>query len=599
MKAFLGYRSALLAVFILTGPVFSNQAKACELSTVSEKSGWKLTGRYSEVQDLVSCFEKRYPGRAKMIRFGKTPEGRPMLALAVGAGSSELKPGGSNPVVFFQGGIHAGEIDGKDAGFLFVREVLEGKVLKGALSKLTLLFVPVFNIDGHERFGPHNRPNQVGPAEMGWRTTAQNYNLNRDYMKADAPEMRAMLKLTREWDPILSVDLHVTDGADFQLEVSTMVEPSLRGPTELSAAGRALRDALMVRLKSSGHVSSAIYPSFKEDDLPLSGIEAGVQTPKFSQGYWALRNRLGILVETHSWKDYKTRVLTTHDTLVGIVAEAKLHALEWKVAALAGEKQMSALAGLDVPLTYKVTDKSHEVEFPGYAFKRVMSPVSGREETIYDPAHKETWKIPLYDELVPKFTVKAPMQGYLVPAAWAKKVAAKLDVHGVKYRVLSQEIPQLEVQAYRARELTWGKKSFEGNIPLGLKGDWKLEKREIPKGSLFVPIDQKLARIALNLLEPEGNESLAAWGQFNTAFERKEYMEPYVADLVGREMLQNNPEVKARFEAKLKSDPEFAKDPEKRLDFFYELHPSYDERYMLYPVYRLEDTSITRFLRST
>ena len=99
------------------------------------------------------------------------------------------------PVVLIQGGIHAGEIDGKDAGFLALREILEGKAAKGALDKLVWVFVPVFNVDGHERFGAWNRPNQRGPVEMGWRTTAQNYNLNRDYVKADTPEMQAMLAL--------------------------------------------------------------------------------------------------------------------------------------------------------------------------------------------------------------------------------------------------------------------------------------------------------------------------------------------------------------------------------------------------------------------
>ena len=121
-----------------------------------------------------------------------------MLALAVsrtGALSAEQAKKRGLPVLLIQGGIHAGEIDGKDAGFLALREALENKAAPGALDKQVLLFVPVFNVDGHERFGKWNRPNQRGPVEMGWRTTAQNYNLNRDYVKADAPEMQSMLAL--------------------------------------------------------------------------------------------------------------------------------------------------------------------------------------------------------------------------------------------------------------------------------------------------------------------------------------------------------------------------------------------------------------------
>ena len=156
-----------------------------------------------------------------------------MLALVASADGSldpQAAKAKNRPVVLVQGGIHAGEIDGKDAGFLLLRELLRGEIAPGILSKLTLVFVPVFNVDGHERFGKYNRPNQRGPEEMGWRTTAQNYNLNRDYTKADSPEMAAMLKLLHAWDPILYVDLHVTDGGDFQPDVSLTVAPVAKRP---------------------------------------------------------------------------------------------------------------------------------------------------------------------------------------------------------------------------------------------------------------------------------------------------------------------------------------------------------------------------------
>src|SRR3546814_5849992 len=148
-----------------------------------------------------------------------------LVATHTGAFTPEQARAQDLPVRWGQGGIHAGESDGKDAGFLARRQALEGEAAPGALDRHVLLFVPVFNVDGHERFGRGNRPNQRGPEEMGWRTTAQNYNLNRDYLKADAPEMQAMLALVDAWDPILYVDLHVTDGAKFRQHVSYQVEP--------------------------------------------------------------------------------------------------------------------------------------------------------------------------------------------------------------------------------------------------------------------------------------------------------------------------------------------------------------------------------------
>jgi murein tripeptide amidase MpaA len=172
--------------------------------TESERSGFVRTGRFEETIALCHAFEKAYPDAVRCTQFGTTPEGRPMLALIAtrtGALTPEAARAKGLPVLLVQGGIHAGEIDGKDAGFQALRQVLDGEQAKGVLDKQVLVFVPVFNIDGHERFGAWNRPNQRGPEQMGWRTTGQNYNLNRDYVKADAPEMQAMLRLVDAWDP--------------------------------------------------------------------------------------------------------------------------------------------------------------------------------------------------------------------------------------------------------------------------------------------------------------------------------------------------------------------------------------------------------------
>jgi hypothetical protein len=226
-------------------------------------------------------------------------------------------------VVLFQGGIHAGEIDGKDAGFMVLREWLRSED-GGPLGKVTAVFVPVVNPDGHERFGPNQRPNQRGPAETGWRTTAQNLNLNRDYAKADAPEMRALLALLSEWDPIAYADLHVTDGAQFEHDVAVLVEPREGYDPSLRAEGKALSDALLARLATDGHLPLDFYPSFVDDGNPESGFARGVPPIRFGNGYWAARNRFGILLETHSWRPYAQRVKATADflrALLGLAAE--------------------------------------------------------------------------------------------------------------------------------------------------------------------------------------------------------------------------------------------------------------------------------------
>jgi len=133
------------------------------------------------------------------------------------------------PLLMLQGGIHPGESDGKDAGFIALRELLDAPPAPDLLEQIAILFVPAFNADGHERVGRWNRPNQNGPEVTGWRTTSQNVNLNRDYTKAATIEMAAMLALIDEWDPLICADLHVTDGADFEPDISLQVEPINQG----------------------------------------------------------------------------------------------------------------------------------------------------------------------------------------------------------------------------------------------------------------------------------------------------------------------------------------------------------------------------------
>ena len=582
-------RSALLLALFASPLAAAAPDPLSTLSTVAERSGFQRTGRYDEVAQLCGAFQKAYPKAVRCFEFGRTPEGRPMLALAVsrsGALDAAEAKRRKVPVLLVQGGIHAGEIDGKDAGFLALREALENRAAPGALDKQVLLFVPVFNVDGHERFGQWNRPNQRGPVEMGWRTTAQNFNLNRDYVKADAPEMQAMLALVNEWDPLAYVDLHVTDGAKFEPDVSIQVEPVHAGDAGLRRAGTALRDNVMADLARQGSDPKPYYMSFAETDDPLSGFVDAVSNPRFSTGYFLLRNRFAMLVETHSWKDYPTRVRITRNTIVALLSQVAAHGAEWSRIARAADARASALAGAMLPLSYKTGERSRMIDFRGYAYTRTPSEVSGALMTRYDENTPQLWRVPLRDEILADLSVAAPAGGYLVPAAHAALVGAKLKQHGVAFKVLAAGLGKTDVETFRAGQAKFGALSFEGRQTLALGGAWKAEAREVGAGALFVPIAQPKARLVMALLEPQAPDSLLAWGWFNNAFERKEYMEEYVAEDVAREQLAADPALAAAFKQKLADDPAFANNPRARLEFFARRHTSWDERFNLYPVLR-------------
>jgi hypothetical protein len=330
------------------------------------------------------------------------------------------------------------------------------------------------------------------------------------------------------------------------------------------------------------------YMSFKETDDPASGFVDGVSDPRFSTGYFQLRNRMAMLVETHSWKDYPTRVRITHNAVVSVLQQVAAHGAEWLQAARAADARATRIAGQPVALTYRTTDKTTMVDFQGYAYTRTMSDVSGMLMTHYDETKPQVWHVPLRDEVVANLQVPAPGAGYVVPAAWAQMVATKLTQHGIVFRKVDKAIAAAPVQTFRADQATFSPTSFESHQRLKVEGSWKPEPRNLGKGALFVPIAQPKARLVMALFEPQAPDSLLAWGEFNNAFEPKEYMEEYVAEDVAREQMARDPALAAEFRHKVETDPAFAKNAHARLEFFARRHPSWDERLNLYPVMRTD-----------
>jgi Zinc carboxypeptidase len=559
------------------------------LQTVEEASNGTRTGRYEEVQRLCETYPKAFSGKVRCEKFGMTPEGRPMLALIAGEGPGALDAkkakASKRPVVLLQGGIHAGEIDGKDAGFRLLKALLSGKEDKALLKAVTLIFIPVFNVDGHERFGPNHRPNQRGPEEMGWRTTAQNLNLNRDAAKADAPETQALLQLLNAWDPILLADLHVTDGAKFQHDVAVLVQPVQVGKQPLLGLAEAAQKTVFAELKAKGHQPLDFYPAFNDDEKPESGFAYGIAPPRYQTSYWATRNRIGVLVEAHSWRPYAQRVQTTYDVGLALLRAAARDGVKWVDAA--AKLDAENVSGTQQSLTWEAGKATRTIEFQGYRYTREDSQVSGQKWLRYDESKPEVWKVPLKYELLPTLQVTAPKGGYVVAVQHAAWVAQKLSLHGVAYEVLKAPKPAAPVESFRASAVKFRGAPYEGRLMVEVKGAWAKDQRELPAGSLFVPIAQPRAVLAMHLLEPAAPDSFVSWGFFNAHFERKEYMEDYVAEEVARAMLADAG-VKAEFDALLKADAGFAKSPAARLEFFYAKHPSYDERFNLVPVYRVD-----------
>ena len=590
MQAMNFYRSVvILALLVVAAPIFaqSNEGNVPDAwKTTAELTNYAKTSTYAE----AVAFSKRLAAAAKgLIRYetyGKSGEVREMpllIAASNGAFTPEIARRQGKAVVLVQAGIHAGEIDGKDAGLALFRDIAITKTRASLLDNVVILFEVIHNVDGHENRSPFMRMNQNGPDEMGFRANASNLNLNRDYMKADAPETRAFLGLWNKWLPDVFIDCHVTDGADFQYNISyeyahfQEVAPSIKAWMDQHFDGK-----VVPAVEQDGNLITR-YVEFAGREI-TSGIATFVATPRYATGYAAIRNRPGLLIETHVYKPYRSRVRGTYDVLRHFIDEIG-QSKESLFGANTVAEEIATRRPVRKPYTLAVgvTDKPTEIEFKGLEYKIEDSPISGGKVIVYGKTPK-TYSIKKFDEGKVERSVDKP-SAYIIPPQYTD-VIERLKLHGIKYETL-KTAKTIEVESYRLTEPKWSTNSFENRITLSCKPLPIKEPRPFAAGSVIVRLDQPTANVAIHLLEPAGPDSLVYWGFFNSVFEQKEYGESYQIEKLAKEMLAKDPKLKAEFEAKLKNES-FAKNPRARLQFFYERSRYYvDQRIGNYPVGRI------------
>ena len=564
------------------------------LVTDFERSGGKQSPDYAATADYVRRLDAAAPW-VRVESFGKSPEGRDLQVVIVdrhGAFTPAKAHSGDNVVVLVQAGIHSGEIDGKDAGLLLIRAMAVDKSLQSLLDHVTLLFIPIYNVDGHERRSAYNRPNQNGPEIQGFRADALNLNLNRDYMKADTPEMRAWLSLFNTWQPDFFIDCHVTDGADYQYVVTYSAE--VWGSTDDAVANWTTESYLK---PLSGRMAAAGFPlvpyvNFRRDHDPTSGIEAGPATPRFSTGYSALRNRPALLIETHMLKDYATRVKGTYEMLhhsLAVIGEE--HATLRGIVA-AADARAAALEATTIPVSFAIdhTD-SVMIDFLGVESYHDKSDITGGD-WVHFTTTKQTMRIPYFGKQTVKATATVPA-AYIIPVAWTV-VIERLVAHGIRLARLDRAVT-MDVATYRFTNATWEAKPFEGHHDAKYGLAPVTEKMTFAPGSVVVDIAQPLARVIVGLLEPAAPDALVRWGYMDAVFEQKEYFENYALEGVIRKMLADSPALAAEFK-QAKADTTLANHPDQVRRWFYERSPWYERSAGLYPIGRILDRSMLKTL---
>jgi hypothetical protein len=545
--------------------------------TVFEKSGGTETGRYPETVEFCRRLDAASP-RIEYRSFGTSPEGRELPLLLVNAADT------TKPLLFVIAGIHSGEIDGKDAGLLLLRDAFVFNKLPGLFDRVRFAFVPILNVDGHERFSAFNRVNQNGPKETGWRTTAQNLNLNRDWLKADAPEMRALLTEIVRLNPDFLMDVHVSDGADYQYVLTYSMNDHENELPPLRAWNRDLFiPKVKQALRESGY-DLARMVSFRDSRNPASGWESDIAPPRFSTGYGTVTNRPFFLLETHSLKDYRTRVTATCELLKAVIQVVGGQAPTLRSACRMADSLAASLAGKPYSLNWKLTGDSAMVDFLGVEFHREYSETLGDSVVHWGniPVHL---RIPYFEHNVPTDSVVVPL-AYVIPPAW-NTLTTVLEVHGVPVRRLKKPV-ELKVETYRFSHVKFATKPYEGRFRPEFQAEPFRKTDVFPAGSAVVMLDHRQAQVAVHLLEPDGPDSFVRWGFMNQIFEQKEYAEDYVMDTLATRMLRESPNLAAEFEKRL-TDSTFARSPEQRRQFFYERSPYWDERKDLCPVGRVVD----------
>jgi murein tripeptide amidase MpaA len=489
--------------------------------TRAERSDYTETSRYADVVAFLDSL--RVLGAPLVFdTLGFTTEGRAIplvIASRPVVSTPEQARRLGRPIVYVQGNIHAGEVEGKEALQALLRD-LAFDPKPNVLDSVLLLAVPIYNADGNERFGPQerNRNEQHGPEQVGERANAQGLDLNRDYVKAEAPETRAALALLNRWDPDAFVDLHTTDGSyhGYDLTYSSSLAP---------AAGRAgawTQDTLLPELRrrvaEKRGVATFPYGNFARrygDDAQVGFRPTGWYTydarPRFGTNYVGLRGRVSILSEAFSHDPFAQRVASTRafvSEILSLLAERSDELREIRRASADGPTSSVPIRSrlIEHPDTAAVVaerlapDADSVPDEPGV-------PRGVRRTGVYD-----TLRLPMRDRFEATLTIDPP-RAYLLPPSDTAAVRV-LRLHGVRVEEL-EEPRMVEGEAFAIDSLERAEQPFQGHREVRLTGSWERVLRQVSAGWYRVPVAQPLGTVAVYLLEPESDDGLVTWNFFD------------------------------------------------------------------------------------
>ena len=519
-----------------------------------------------------------------MYEMQRTDSGKPLHLVTFNPNrsfESEFSKNDKKSVLLINNGIHPGESDGIDASMLLMRDLAEGKI--PAPENLIVAVIPVYNIGGALNRNSHTRTNQNGPEEYGFRGNARNYDLNRDFIKADTKNARAFANIFRIVKPDYFIDNHVSNGADYQYTLTHLFTQHNKLGGRL---GEYLNTSFMPKLEDSLQKNEWDITPYVNvfNKSPEAGFTQFMDSPRYSTGYTTLFGTVGMMVETHMLKPYRQRVEGTYKLMEQFIKIADEDSE--LVQNLKKIDRDLYKPGDKYPIQWKVdSSKTATLQFKGYEASQIPSEVTGQQRLKFDRDKPFTRDVTYHNIFAPLASITIP-EAYIVPKGYWN-VLDLLKQNKIHYETIQRDTI-IKAQVYHIKDYKTFQNPYEGHYPhYSTQVEATTENVEVKKGDYWFSTDQDGVRYLIETLEPSAPDSFFNWNFFDAILQQKEGFSPYVWEDKAMEFLNENPEIQKQFEAKKRQDPSFEANWFLQLDWIHKQTPNYEKAHLRYPIVRV------------
>ena len=573
-----------IALLFLVGFIYFSceEDKTPNFTTVFETSNGTKTPTYNEVIEFYKQLADSY-SKVHIQAIGETDSGEPLHLVTLNPDSNfnfeSIKK--DKRIILINNGIHPGESDGIDATMLLFRDLVQGKIKMP--KNAVLATIPVYNIGGSLNRNSTTRTNQNGPEEYGFRGNARNFDLNRDFIKADSKNAKAFAKIFHLVKPDVFIDNHVSNGADYQYTLTHLFTQHNKLDGEL---GKYLHNTIQPELEQRlAKKNWDITPYVNVfNSVPEKGFSQFMDYPRYSTGYTTLFNTLGMMVETHMLKPYKPRVEGTYELMKTIIEIVNTEAKNIKK--LRKEAFNKTYTNNLYPLDWKIdTTKQTTLNFKGYEGKMITSKVTGLQRLKYNRNLPFTKDVTYMNYFKPTTKVKIP-KAYIIPKGWWP-ILERLKMNNIEMKPLQND-SIISVESYKIEKFNTRQSPYEGHYQhYNTTVTSSIKDITFKKGDLLVETNQYGMRYLIETLEPSAPDSFFNWNFFDTILQQKEGFSPYVWEDKALDFLNQNPEIKKEFDSIKSTNKSFATNWYEQLDWIHKQSPNYEKAHLQYPIYRV------------